>query len=458
MRRCVWGLCLCLLAPTSAFAKGPYELSYKVVKSFSTLVDKSAASPLSWDVNSPDGLAWDGSGLWVSGCDGMSFVKLDLDGKLVDRFMLPNMEMADHLAFDGTHLWAVVHSMAGDPGPPDGRLIRIDLQTRRIVKTIEVPFRDAASMTPMGMGYDGKYLWTNDPLNKRIYRIDAETGEGKDTPYFDKLQVNGNTVSPCGVSWDGHGCLWVSDLSLGAYLQVDPKSREVVSFLVPPDNPDPTKYGTFRPSRVKKLFTGMTTDGERVWIVDELEGNPLVYQIDVAFPKTGPCAHPVKVGEACTVEGQPFCAKDAICYGEGGASPTCHQRCDRASKTPCANGSACWQKAGVGDVCVPGPAASGAFAAACSANSECQSALCVTDLGSAGFCSERCTAGAADACPSGYQCASGGRCEPRADGTAGGGGGGGCTAASAPPSTPSLVLLLFVAVFSIRRRAARRRD
>ena len=44
-------------------------------------------------------------------------------------------------------------------------------------------------------------------------------------------------------------------------------------------NPDPTKYGKFRPDHVKQLFTGMTTDGERVWIVDEMEGNPLVYEI-----------------------------------------------------------------------------------------------------------------------------------------------------------------------------------
>jgi hypothetical protein len=43
------------------------ELTYTVVKSWSTLYDTSITNPAYGPVNSPDGIAWDGSGLWISG-------------------------------------------------------------------------------------------------------------------------------------------------------------------------------------------------------------------------------------------------------------------------------------------------------------------------------------------------------------------------------------------------------
>src|SRR3972149_9675778 len=84
----------------------PAELSYTVVKSFSGLYAKTAPNPLDWSINSTDGLAWDGSGIWMSSCDTMPFAKLDTNGVLLDEFMLPGMEMADHVAWDGQFLWA----------------------------------------------------------------------------------------------------------------------------------------------------------------------------------------------------------------------------------------------------------------------------------------------------------------------------------------------------------------
>ena len=130
------------------------------------------------------------------------------------------------------------------------------------------------------------------------------------------LTIDGEPIYPCGLSWDEHSCMWISDLNKGLFIQVDPTTGEAISYLDPPDNPDPAKYGAFRPSYVTKLFTGMTTDGRRVWAVDEVEGNPLVYEVAVDFPTTGPCAHPVETGEFCVPEGEPFCGRDALCVGE----------------------------------------------------------------------------------------------------------------------------------------------
>jgi hypothetical protein len=377
---------LVLLFPGPASGE-PYELRYHVVRSFSTLVYRPAGGDrlLDWDVNSPDGIAWDGNGIWVSGCDTMTLLKLDPNtGGEIERWRLPMEDMTDHLAWDGRYLWGNIHSMPGDPPPYDGRLVQIDVEGRKIVHTVEVPFRDAASMTPMGMGWDGRYLWTQDPRTDDIYRIDPETGEGRDAPIFGTPTFNGEHVEACGLSWDGYSCLWISDLAHGAYFQVTPDTGEMISYLAPPDNPDPDRYGSFRPPGVKKLFTGMTTDGRRVWIVDEIEGNPLLYQIDVDFPHAGPCAHPVEDGEACVPEGQPFCFEGSVCYGG-----ICTSRCDVEGQG-CAKDQACGAESGEpvcvpalpdGDPCVPGafpPCRDGAFCAGEAGEAVC-AARCNTD-------------------------------------------------------------------------------
>lgn len=343
----ILSFCVAAEAPVAAAD----ALTFEVENVFSTIYDQSGPNPLAWDVNGTDGIAWDGTGLWVTSCDTMTFAKFDVvTGLVMDEFTIPGMVMADHIAWDGQYLWGNIHSMPGDPPPYDGALVQIDIDTQSVVRTIEVPFRDANSMTPMGTAWDGQYLWTHDPRNGYIYRIDPETEEGKDDPYFESLTYNGNQLGICGISWDEHSCLWVSDLNLGAYFQVVPETGEVVSYLVPPDNPDPTKYGDFRPPSVTKLFTGMSTDGRRVWIVDEIEGNPLVYQLKVNFPSTGPCAHPVENGESCQPSGQPFCFPESVCYGDLG-SETCRPRCDMEGQE-CDTGFACGGLNG-DPVCLP---------------------------------------------------------------------------------------------------------
>lgn len=451
MRATIAVVLVSVLFSSASLAAGPPELKYKVVKSFSPLFDRTDPNPLRWEVNSTDGLAWDGSGIWVSGCDSMVFAKLDVNGALVDQFMLPGMEMADHLAWDGKYLWAVVHSMPNMAGPADGRMIQIDTKARKIINTVEVPFRDKKTMVPMGLGWDGKYLWSLDPANKNIYRIDPKTGAGKDKPLFKNPVINNSEISSCGISWDGHSCLWISDLNLGAYFQVDPKTGKIVSYLVPPNNPDPQKFGPFRPARVKKLFTGMTTDGDRVWVVDEVEGNPLVYELDVDFPKTGPCAHPVKAGETCTVGGQPFCKSDAVCHGSG-ATAICRKSCDPAAKTPgCKTGEACWRKGSAG-VCLP--ATGGAFGETCVKNGDCQSDLCAPTKAGA-ICSQTCKAGGAS-CPTDYACEAGvaqSYCAPGAKKVDPPATGGGCSLGSSPASAfPLGAWAVFLLLFAFRRR------
>ncbi len=331
-----------LVFPLGAGAQVP-ELTYTVVRSWSTLYDTSVLpNPAYGPVNSPDGIAWDGSGLWVTQCGGENFARFDETGNFLEAFSLPGGEFADHLAWDGTYMWANLHSHPDDPrasdptASPTGRLIQIDIASHEIVRTIEIPWADWR-MAPMGLGWDGQRLWTNSHMDKELFSIDPDTLEGLETPAF-MNPVNPfnppDRVRACGNAFDGQSCLWVSDLSTGVYFQVDTTTGEIASYLRPPDNPDPTRYGSFRPPEVRKLFTGMTTDGEdRVWIMDEIEGNPLVYEINVDFPTTGPCAHPVALGEACVPGGEPFCRTGAVCAGEAGAE-TCQEETPDAGVSP----------------------------------------------------------------------------------------------------------------------------
>ncbi|MCC6748183.1 MAG: hypothetical protein IT371_11020 [Deltaproteobacteria bacterium] len=272
-------------------AAPPVRLSYKIVRTLSTIYDRSAKNPIDWKINSPDGIAWDGQALWVSACDSPVFSRVDpITGKVLKEIALGSGTFIDHLDWDGRYLWGAVHSMPGHVGTPDGRLIQVDPQLGKIVKTIEVPFRDAETMSPMGLSWDGTYLWSTDVKDRAIYRVDPRTGAGKDVPIFKTPSINGTQIVPCGVTWNHHGCLWISDLSLGAFFLVEPVTGSLIAYFEPPDNPEPTKFGTFRPASVTKLFTGMATDGKRTWILDELEGNPLIYEVAVDLPNSGVCA------------------------------------------------------------------------------------------------------------------------------------------------------------------------
>ncbi len=345
----VWGL------SQSARAAEPLRLEYTVVKTFSPLYDQSGSDPLQWGINSTDGLAWDGSGIWMTACGDRRLGKLDENGMLLDEITLPDVAGSDHIAWDGQFLWAVVHSMPNDPGPSDARLIQIDTTARSIINTVALPWGDKAVMAPMGLAWDGQRLWTHHPGTREIYRIDPVSGAGKDQPIYAAPSFQDQQLTPCGISWDAQTCLWISDLNVsvgggrGGYFQVAPETGEIVSYLVPPDNPEPTKYGAIRPASVTKLFTGMTTDGERVWVVDELEGNPPSPTLDVEFPTTGPCAHPAAENESCVPDGQPFCGKEAVCYGEPGAE-TCQAACDPSAPS-CPEGLIC-QRTRTGAPCV----------------------------------------------------------------------------------------------------------
>ncbi|MBK9035633.1 MAG: serine protease [Myxococcales bacterium] len=139
------------------------------------------------------------------------------------------------------------------------------------------------------------------------------------------------------------------------------------------------------------------------------------------------------------------CAADGACAaacGQGAlpADPDCG--CD--ADHPCPDGHECFQEA-----CIVAPFAPGGVGSECADGTDCQSGVCAAS-GDQSLCVLACTAGADDACPSGFSCreaagGGGGVCWPSDDS------GGCCSTGGGGGAATSLVGLALVA-FGLRRR------
>lgn len=136
------------------------------------------------------------------------------------------------------------------------------------------------------------------------------------------------------------------------------------------------------------------------------------------------------------------CAADGACEQTCGAGalpvdpdcPTC------ATDDDCGSGQACFESQ-----CIVAPFEPTGLGSTCATNSDCASSTCATSPDGA-LCSMACTVGAADSCPSGFDCVTagaGGACWPADDG--------GCCDTSGR-GAPTSALGLAVVLFALRRR------
>jgi streptogramin lyase len=128
------------------------------------------------------------------------------------------------LAWDGSHLWVV-----------DGEtqlLYQVDPATGEPVRELEIETRQ-----PRGIAWDGENLWVVDEEAGIILRLDPETGEETGSIEAPKLDIEG-PWSITDLTWDGT-FLWVA-ISAGwcsSYNCVDPESGEVVVSFFPQCDP-----------------------------------------------------------------------------------------------------------------------------------------------------------------------------------------------------------------------------
>ncbi|MFT7665376.1 MAG: outer membrane protein assembly factor BamB, partial [Planctomycetota bacterium] len=136
------------------------------------------------DIDSIHGVTCDAHGhIWFAAGNGDLNCVDASDGRILKQYYFEGARSGT--AFDGTHIWQIT----------DDNIIRIDVDSGAIVRTIELPKETHCS----GMAYLDGTLWIGDCSNQKIVQLDIETGEVLKTLKSDRFVT--------GVEWiDGE--LW----------------------------------------------------------------------------------------------------------------------------------------------------------------------------------------------------------------------------------------------------------
>ncbi|KPL02751.1 MAG: hypothetical protein AMJ90_04915 [candidate division Zixibacteria bacterium SM23_73_2] len=138
------------------------------------------------------------------------------------------------LTFDGKFLWIADYKT--------DTLYQIDPENGGVVNSLPSP-----GFRPSGLTWDGKYLWNVDLEENLIYQVDPETGIAVKTIFCP-------SSSPMGLCWDGK-YLWVSDSRADKLYQL---STEDGTTIIELPSPSSTPQG-------------LCWDGKYLWVADRIE-------------------------------------------------------------------------------------------------------------------------------------------------------------------------------------------
>ncbi len=188
----------------------------------------------------PSGLTWDGQHLWVTDFQTDKIYELDKNGKVLRSIESPAY-WPTGLAFDGKYLWNsdVKGQIPQGDEYHNGKIYQIDPKDGFVLKTITAP-----TPSPIGLAWDGAYLWCVDNIHRKLIQFDPNDGTTiKEFP--------SPAGSPQGITFDGE-YLWISDRSQDEIYRVNPKTGNV--FLIAKA---PGKYSR-----------DLCYDGKNLWNVD----------------------------------------------------------------------------------------------------------------------------------------------------------------------------------------------
>lgn len=197
--------------------------------------------------NNTDGMAWDGTNLWI-GCDGLDRIwKYDTLGNLLDSIPAPNTT-ATGLAWDGTYLWCA------DGGTM--RIYKLDPATGNILDSIPAP---GTGTSCEGLAWMNDTLWNTNWADTYIWWLDPATG----TIWG---QFPAQSTGSTGLTWDWHdNVIWNSDQSSILIYKLDPVTGAVITSFASPDaQPQDLAF-----------------DGTYLWICGWTSGE--VYKMDIGY-------------------------------------------------------------------------------------------------------------------------------------------------------------------------------
>ncbi len=190
--------------------------------------------------NYPAGLTFDGQHLWVSDFRTDKIYELNKKGDIIRSIPSPAYWPMG-LTFDGKYLWCADAKGLIPQGDEyhDGRIFQIDPKDGTVVKTLFAP-----TPAPLGLAWDGKYLWCVDDIHNKLIQFDPQDGTTiKEYPSPD--------LHPQGVTFDGK-YLWVPDRMRNEIYMIDPTRGSVVLITKAPGG----------------SAADITWDGKHLWNVD----------------------------------------------------------------------------------------------------------------------------------------------------------------------------------------------
>lgn len=194
-----------------------------------------------------DGMAWDGTNLWL-GSDGLDRIyKMDTLGNVLDSFPAPAVT-ATGLCWDGQYLWCA-----------DGgtfQIYKLDPVTGAIIDSIPGP---GVGTSCEGLAWMNDTLWNTNWAETFIWKLDPATG----TIWG---QLNAPGTGSTGLTWDWHdNVIWNSDQLTDFIYKLDPATGTIITQFACPD------------AEIQDL----AFDGTYLWSCGWTSGN--VYKMDIGY-------------------------------------------------------------------------------------------------------------------------------------------------------------------------------
>jgi DNA-binding beta-propeller fold protein YncE len=209
------------------------------------------------DPADPEGLAWDGSYLWVVDDVGNEAYKVDpTTGNVIYYFSTKPFPYTSYYARDPEGLsWYDNYLWISDD--VSDQIYKVDPASGKALSYLSIA---AYSFEPEGLTYAGGYFWVVDDNSDEIYKVDPNTGN--------KLLSFAAPGSDCeGLGWDGVSLL-VGDSELGMIYRVDPSTGAVQ-----------LSYDILS---ITKTPAGLAWDGRYLWVSSR--GREKIYQLDIGAP------------------------------------------------------------------------------------------------------------------------------------------------------------------------------
>lgn len=187
--------------------------------------------------------------LWIIDSKSRSLLKIDAKSKGIVDSLKTVVTAPRGLAWDGKNFWCADNKTK--------MVHQIDPLSGKIIRSVKVPiYGKQESALLEAAAWDGKYLWVayNAGYSSRIHRVNVKTGEVIQSIFADCL--------PRGLATDGK-YLWVATYNLGKY----PGSIRRFTIMDDPDKMSASRIFICKISG--KEPTGITFDGEYLWVVDK---------------------------------------------------------------------------------------------------------------------------------------------------------------------------------------------